>query len=106
MSELLLCDMSVTKLSNIALCSVFYNRRLFHSSEICNVDSYTLLKSIAELDKLKKNAVSYKIQQSTILANKILANISKQIGKKGTGINSSNDKARTVFILKKEKNPY
>lgn len=49
---------------------------MFLSLEVCNFVTNTLLKSIAELDKLKENAVSYKIQQFTILANKISANIS------------------------------
>lgn len=82
MSEALLHGMSVSKLPNVALGLVFYNRHLFHSSEVCNFVSNTFLKSIAELDKLKENAVSYKIQQFTILANKILANVSKQIAKR------------------------
>lgn len=68
--------MSVSKLPKVALCLVFYNRHLHLSLEVCNFITNTLLKSTAELDKLKENPVSYKIQQFTILANKILANIS------------------------------
>lgn len=68
--------MSVSKFPKVALLLVFYNRHLFLSLEICNFVTNTLLKSTAELDKLRENAASYKIQQFTILANKISANIS------------------------------
>lgn len=55
--------MSVSKLPKVALCLVFYNRHLYLSLEVCNFITNTLLKSTAELDKLKENPVSYKIQQ-------------------------------------------
>jgi len=75
-------DINAHKLPNVAVWLVFYNRHLLLRLEVCNFVSHTLLRSIAELDKLKENAVSYKIQQFTILANKILVNISKQIEKR------------------------
>lgn len=68
--------MSISKLPKVALWLVFYNRHFFLSLEVCSFVTNMLVKSIAELDKLKENAVSYKIQQFTILANKISANVS------------------------------
>lgn len=65
--------MGVSELPNMALCLIFHNTNYnTNSSEVWSFLLNTLLKSTAELDKLKENAVSYRIQQFTIIANKIL----------------------------------